>query len=252
MTYRYRVRNWDSTFECAETRKLERLYFVRAPNKQHGMGFTRVMLQADGAAILGIWYLIIEACSQQRLPRLGWLTDDGTASGVPWTIEDMALRWRRTPQELARALEVLCSARIAWMETVESSPVDLPATSHQSPGETPTEESSQEERRGEETCATPTPPSVEMSKEDRRRTLRSMLARKQFASDDTALEEWGGLIADIAQAKTMQEAADFLLWLKAEARREGITGRYSPPYEGLAARWRQQRQAKRKGDEGAA
>ncbi len=121
VTYIYRVKDWPKHFENHRTRDMEYVRWLMVPNKQHGMGFTRIMAQIDGRSIFGVWYLIIEACSQQKAPRMGWLTDDGRADGRPWTIEDMAERWRTTTDEIARALDVLCAERVGWIETVENS-----------------------------------------------------------------------------------------------------------------------------------
>lgn len=124
----YRVKDWNQHFENNKSRERDRCQFVCVPNKQHGMGFTRLMGEPDGAAIYGVWHMILGACSQQRSPRAGWLTDDGTAGGHRWTIEDIAFKFRRPESEIVRALEVLTSPRVGWIEvSANLLPADCPS-----------------------------------------------------------------------------------------------------------------------------
>lgn len=116
MSLTYQIKDWDRRFENAKSRTIDSCSFVCIPNKQHGLGFTRIMAEADGAAIFGIWCLLLETASRQRRPRHGWLTEDGTRNGSPWTSEDLALRWRRPEQEVSRALTFLSSVKIGWIE----------------------------------------------------------------------------------------------------------------------------------------
>lgn len=115
----YRVKDWDQNFENNKSRERNECSFVCVPNKQDGMGFARVMAQPDGAAIYGIWNLILGACSQQRRPRQGWLTHDGHPTGSAWTPDDLALKFRRPEVEIVRAIEVLASEKVGWLETYE-------------------------------------------------------------------------------------------------------------------------------------
>jgi len=117
----YRIRDWDNNFENARSRAIEKCKWVPMPNKQDGMGFTRVIAEPDGAAIYGIWCLIVGACSRQKAERDGWLTDDGLETGAPWTASDLALRWRRPLEEVERALAFLSSDKIGWIEAIGES-----------------------------------------------------------------------------------------------------------------------------------
>lgn len=122
----YQVKDWNIHFENDRSRARERCSFVCVPNKQHGMGFCRIMAEQDGATIYGVWHMILGACSQQSLPRNGWLTVDGkpavTKQGADgeqtvtaWGAEDMALKFRRPVKEIERAIEVLTSDKVAWL-----------------------------------------------------------------------------------------------------------------------------------------
>jgi hypothetical protein len=107
----YQIKDWDAYFENDRSRNRIQCSFVCVPNKQHGMGFCRIMAEPDGAAIYGIWHCIIGACSQQK-KRHGWLTADGEQAGSPWLLGDLALKFRRPEKEIERALQVLTSERV--------------------------------------------------------------------------------------------------------------------------------------------
>lgn len=269
--YRYRVRDWDKHFENHRTRDLEYVRWLSVPNKQHGMGFTRIMAQADGRSIFGVWYLIIEACSQQRAPRLGWLTEDGRADGTPWTVEDMAERWRCLPAEIARALDVLCSPRIGWIETVENSElessldngsaddvensdseksidvnqaheVDLEQSAGEARGDRG--ENAKESRVAErpvEAGRSGDAPAAAAGQEDpkakNREAVRKELARLRFMCSDSAVEDWVQFFTD-AGCKTIAECIDCLHWTKRQARKDGKAIKWARHADGYETAWR--------------
>lgn len=111
----YQVRDWDKHFENAKSRQLDRLSWVPVPNKQSGLGFSRIMAEPDGGSIYGVWHMLVGAVSQQCRPRSGWLTTDGTPDGHPLDTSDLALKFRRPIEEVARALEVLSSSKVGWL-----------------------------------------------------------------------------------------------------------------------------------------
>lgn len=128
-SYVYQVLDWDRLFENNKSRERDQLHFVCVPNKQDGMGLTRVLTHPNGAAIYGIWQLILGACSRQNRPRDGWLTDtgrapDGHEAGTPWAPADLALRWRRPVTEIEEALRVLSAPNINWIKAL---PLKVPA-----------------------------------------------------------------------------------------------------------------------------
>lgn len=112
----YQVVNWNENFENNKSRERDQCSFVCVPNKQHGMGFTRIMAEKDGAAIYGIWALMIGALSRQKKPRNGYLTEDGHKTGTPWAQSDLAVLWRRPVAEITRALDFLSSDKIGWLK----------------------------------------------------------------------------------------------------------------------------------------
>ncbi len=127
MTTVYQIPGWDHHFENFKSRTIDACGYVAMPNKQHGLGLTRILAEPDGAAVFGIWCLILQAASRQERPRAGWLTENGRADGAPWDIDDMALRWRRPVAEVRRAIDVLTSAKVGWLtactrETAKDAP----------------------------------------------------------------------------------------------------------------------------------
>jgi hypothetical protein len=115
----YRVKDWNENFENNKSRERETCSYVCVPNKQHGLGFARIMAEPDGAAIYGVWQLILGACSQQKKVdgkgREGWLTHDGHQTGTAWAPDDLAVKFRRPESEIVRALEVLSSEKVGWL-----------------------------------------------------------------------------------------------------------------------------------------
>jgi len=148
----YQVLDWDRHFENNKSRERDSCRFVCVPNKQDGLGLTHILAEPDGAAIYGIFQLVIGALSRQRRPRAGWLTVDGHQAGTPWALSDLALRWRRSVSEIERALEVLCSERVGWISG------ECPPSAQQVPAECPGMEGKGREGKGKES---PPPPSGE-------------------------------------------------------------------------------------------
>lgn len=238
--YRYRIRDWDKNFETHRSRDLEYVRWLSVPNKQHGMGFTRIMAEEDGAAIFGIWYLIIEACSQARAPRQGWLTDDGRADGTPWTIDDMAVKWRRKVGEIARALDVLCSPKVGWMETVDRA-CDAPAVDVNRAKGVDLERGAGETRgdRGENAGSAPdaaAAPAPDQKQQDRE-AIRAALKRLRWHCSDSAVDDWVAFLKD-AGCRSIHEAVDCLNWVKREARKDGKTIKWARHADGFEVRWR--------------
>lgn len=162
----YQIRDWNRNFENNKSREIDQCSFVCLPNKQHGMGFRRIMAELDGATIYGIWVCIVAACSQQKTPRCGWLTEDGKKTGAAWTAMDIALKVGRPTAEIERCISVVSSPRVGWLAAVQV-PVDCPPSADEVPAECPEgrkerTEGKKEEGRKEYLAARDIPPSLEM------------------------------------------------------------------------------------------
>src|SRR4051812_20432981 len=83
----YRIRDWESIYETAETRKLENLRWVPVPNKHDGLGFRRIAQHRSRSDLLAAWLLIVQVASKGRRGQRGSLSRDNR----PLNAEDLAL-----------------------------------------------------------------------------------------------------------------------------------------------------------------
>lgn len=116
----YQVLDWNDNFENSKSRERKECGFVCVPNRQSGLGFSRLMAHKQGASIYGVWCLLLGALSRQSRVdgkgREGWLTHDGHPTGIPWAVEDLALLFRRPDHEISCAIELLASPSIGWIK----------------------------------------------------------------------------------------------------------------------------------------
>ncbi len=154
---KYQIKDWNIHFENDRSRKRKQCSFVCVPNKQHGLGFIRIMAEPDGAAIYGVWNMIVGACSQQH-KRDGWLTENGEENGTLWGAADLALKFRRPVTEIQRALDVISSKSIGWIVITASSPSNHHVITEQGTDTIPERKKEGIERKketAEEDAATP-------------------------------------------------------------------------------------------------
>ena len=151
----YQIRDWNEHFENATSRERKKCMWVPMPNKQSGLGLSRILAEKDGAALYGIWVLIVGACSRQLKPRAGWLTDtgrapDGQHAGTPWTVADLALMFRRPDKEVERALAVLSSNAVGWLDATCEVSAEYPQGIREVSADCPRSTSLEKEGRKEE------------------------------------------------------------------------------------------------------
>jgi hypothetical protein len=251
MNYVYHIKKWDANFENYKSRTVESCRWVCMPNKQDGLGLLRILAEPDGSAIFGIWCLILQACSRQRV-RDGYLTDDGTPAGRPWDFEDLAFRWRRPLAEIQRCLDFLTSDKIQWVERLEEKhphgTAEYPAADGKYPPGT-LEGMNERMNEGEGTGITPPPlkfesvkaeekdPEAEMTEKMIKRELKKFIAQNRLASDETAVEEWYGLMLEIG-VETIEPMKD-CVWhcCKRSEEVNGQRGRYARENVNYARGW---------------
>ena len=123
----YHIKQWDTLYETAETRKIRTLSYYAKSNKLVGEGIGLTLAQDDNVALLGTWVLIEALASTAPRDQRGWLVRNGTALTPP----RMAALTRVEAKHFVRALEFFCRPEVAWLEQIE-----LPGDS---PGEIPKE-----------------------------------------------------------------------------------------------------------------
>jgi hypothetical protein len=112
---------WDSVFEKTKSRYVEKCSYVCVPAKQDSVGLLNVLGEENGAAIYGIWMLLVQRCAKQPTPRAGWLTENGKPDGRRFTIELLSHMFRRPRDEIMSMFYVVTSPAVGWIAVVEGS-----------------------------------------------------------------------------------------------------------------------------------
>lgn len=126
----YRIKNWSTKFEKAQSRKCESLNWVAVSNRFDSPEFRRIIRLEDGPQVYACWIMLLQIASRgSNIKDRGLLASE---SGQPLTADDFELV-TGVPQKLfARAIEVLVSQGIELIEIVpDSQPTgsQLPANS---------------------------------------------------------------------------------------------------------------------------
>ncbi len=228
----YRIKDWDKFFENNKSRIVDQCSFVCVPNKQDGMGLTRILSTKNGASIYGIWCLVVGACSRQRKPRLGYLTDDGTAEGNPWDAEDLANRWRQPVDLIADALAVLSSSRIGWLE---HSPSQVPSKCPSSAAERSTKEGRNERTEGmngRKEELTPDKPSSDLRNEEgSTRATADGKAERSTSPTDPVKAQPKRKVGDSDHARLVAH------WCASWERIYGVEYHFVGPRDGKQIKW---------------
>lgn len=113
----YRIVDWDDLYETrGSLRRGGTLARLTLNTALDGLTTRRILSHPQGAAIYGVWILILQIAAQ--CPRRGALVE----RGVPLTADDLALLTSLPAELCALALDVLSSPRVALLEQV---PVDV-------------------------------------------------------------------------------------------------------------------------------
>lgn len=107
----YRIRHWNGLYENNRTRELKKLDWFPMPNKQDGDGYTSIMENKNGAAILGSFV----ACAQiaSRCDPRGTLMRD---CKIPHDSKSLS-RMSRIPHDIIQLmLDVCSSGDVKWLE----------------------------------------------------------------------------------------------------------------------------------------
>ncbi len=108
----YRIKDWDSIYEKAQTRKCTAMSWVAVPNKHDGAGYAAVAAHPRSCELFTAWVLILEVAS--KMPKRGLLVKDGK----PITPKDLSRRTRFPETIFELAYQVLVEPDIGWLEHV--------------------------------------------------------------------------------------------------------------------------------------
>lgn len=121
---RLRVKDWDTHFENAQSRKVRRLTWVAVPTSHDGAGFRRLAAMKEATEVYAAWILILQIAS--RLPERGVLVDSDNRA---LTAEYFAVRTGYPETIFKLALEVLTKPGIGWLVPADDPKVGCyPAT----------------------------------------------------------------------------------------------------------------------------
>lgn len=111
----YRIKDWDRHFENNRTREMKTVMrWIPVPNKHDGDGYCTLVDRPDGAAMLGCWLAILQVAS--KCDRRGTLLRSASSPHTAGTISRIV----RLPEDLLqKALDLLASDEIGWIEVVE-------------------------------------------------------------------------------------------------------------------------------------
>lgn len=104
-----KIIGWAEHFENHDSRKLKALSWIKVPVKHDGLGFRRLLSEADGLALFGAWVLIVQVAA--KCPERGVLRD---SSGRDLGPQELALKTGGASAVFARAIPIL--AEIGWIE----------------------------------------------------------------------------------------------------------------------------------------
>lgn len=107
------IREWDSTFEKSQSRKIEGpMTWVAMPTKHDGKGYRRIMAHPNGPAIYGVWCCLVQVAAKQV--KRGVLAD----TEGPLTTFDLHLKTGISERLIEEAVTFL-AGEIGWVLVAE-------------------------------------------------------------------------------------------------------------------------------------
>jgi hypothetical protein len=101
------IKNWNTHFETAQSRKVSNLTWVAIPNNLNSRGYRKIMKHPDRAKVFAAWIILIEIASNSR--RRGQLGDEDG----PYTTEDLELYSDFPKEDFELAIPFL--KKIGWV-----------------------------------------------------------------------------------------------------------------------------------------
>ena len=109
------ITNWKKTFECAHSRKLQKLTWFSCPVEIESTGLIFLRKQKNGLKAFGIFILLcqLHATNKDQNKRIsGQLT---RSNGEPLSNELIADKLRITEDDLKEAISILTLSNIGWL-----------------------------------------------------------------------------------------------------------------------------------------
>jgi hypothetical protein len=132
----FKIKNWNETFENADTRKRVRLGWFHCPSGVDSQGYIELMSHGEaGIKAFGVFLAICQWSATCLPPIRGSLA---RSDGRPLLPRQVASLIRMPVEEVERAFALLASPEIGWIckEKCESAD-DLPPPCHPSAGDVP-------------------------------------------------------------------------------------------------------------------
>lgn len=130
-----RISKWNETFECAKSRKLQRMNWVQCPTGLHSHGYLELAAMGkDGLFAFGVFQALVQWSATLPAKYRGNLC---RTDGTPMTINQVAMVCHLSPTDLPLAVSILSSESVRWLEVAERSATDLPLASHSSASDLP-------------------------------------------------------------------------------------------------------------------
>lgn len=125
----FQINGWNENFEWNESRRLIAPAKCAHPNR-FGRGLRRLSRLPDGAMIYGLFVALCNVNSARRPEQRldGFLSDDGTASGEAWTVDDFEDFTGFPASDFRRMVEVLTDPRYGWLIESPGQPRGIPRT----------------------------------------------------------------------------------------------------------------------------
>lgn len=124
------IRDWDEIFENNKSRSISQCSFCCLPNKQDGLGYSRLVTMENGPALYGAFVAVVLSASKQPSPRHGHLTDTGRALGRPLSAADLSLKTRFPEVLVKQMLTAVTSVEINWILEWDPSASEVPPGCH--------------------------------------------------------------------------------------------------------------------------
>lgn len=141
--YFLRIKEWETHFECAQTRKVKGpLRWISLPTQRDGLKFSRLMALQNATSVFGAFILLVEIAAAGH-PRGSFWREHGD----PMTALDFQKMTGIRVRDWLVALKVLTSHEIGWLEVVPCSHRDGPTVVERSDMEK--EKEKEKEGKGE-------------------------------------------------------------------------------------------------------